>query len=324
MKLRLPPALALLLVAPAFGELFSGSSPLNEYINPVTFITLTMLYGCGAIICRELVVRWGKGWAGLFLLGCAYGIYEEGLLVQSFFDPGWQDLGDLARYGRALGVNWVWAEHLTLFHALISIGASVAFVEALYPARRNARWVNSRFWWISNWVAFIAVLLLWKLLVKYDSGIWQLISLMTILLLATLARVLPTRILPPLGRPASRPRRFFWTAFLGMLVQFLIVYGNVDKTPFIVPMLELVVFDFLILFLILRWNGNGLAWDDRHRMALVNGALSFFLIFGILIVGGQYPIMYFSNPVFLLLLWWAYRKVSSLGLAVAAQAVQAT
>jgi hypothetical protein len=50
----------------------------------------------------------------------AYGIYEEGIMVQSFFDPTWIDLGTLAVCG-SVGGNWVWAEHLTLYHALISI-----------------------------------------------------------------------------------------------------------------------------------------------------------------------------------------------------------
>jgi len=95
------------------------------------------LFNRAFFICRELVIRWNKGWTSLLMLGFAYGIYEEGLLVQSFFDPTWQDLGVLATYGRVAGVNWVWTEHLTIFHALISICASVAFVEILFPDRRH-------------------------------------------------------------------------------------------------------------------------------------------------------------------------------------------
>jgi hypothetical protein len=44
-------------------------------------------------------------------------------------------------------------------------------------------------------------------------------------------------------------------------------------------------------------------------MALINGALSFFLVLGPLTTNGQYPVMYFSNPIFLFLLWLAYRSV---------------
>ena len=43
---------------------------------------------------------------------------------------------------------------------------------------------------------------------------------------------------------------------------------------------------------------------------LINGALSFFLVLGPLTVGTQYPVMYFSNPVFLLVLGLIYWKVA--------------
>ncbi len=311
MKRRIPPALALFLVAPIFGELFSGSSPLNEYINPVTFITLSLLYGCGAIIVRELVIRWEKGWLSVFILGTAYGIYEEGVLVQSFFDPGWVDLGKLAVYGRAGGVNWVWTEHLTIFHMLISIAASIAFVEALYPEQRTGRWVNRRGWWIANWVGILVLVIPWKMMVKYDSGGWWLLAWIAVIALGFLARYVPTRLLPPRERHVPKPWRFWLTGFLGFFIQFIIVYASSDKQtiPFPIIMLSLIVFDAFVLWLILRWSGNGAAWDDRHRMALLIGALSFFLVLGPLATNGQYPVMYFSNPVFLFLLWLAYRAV---------------
>lgn len=81
-KRHIHPALALWLIAPIFGELFSGSLPLNEYLSPLTILTMGMLYGSGAILIREIVTRWQKGWGSLLLLGMAYGIYEEGLVVR--------------------------------------------------------------------------------------------------------------------------------------------------------------------------------------------------------------------------------------------------
>ena len=74
-------------------------------------------------------------------------------------------------------------------------------------------------------------------------------------------------------------------------------------------MLSLLIFDLFMLWLLLRISGNGASWDDRHRMALIIGALSFFLILGPLTTNGQYPVIYFSNPFFLFLLWLAYRSV---------------
>jgi hypothetical protein len=309
-RIKIPPALVLFVIAPVFGELFSGSSPLNEFVNPVTFLTLALLYGCGAILVRELVIRWRKGWLSLLLLGMAYGIYEEGIMVQSFFDPTWMDLGNMAIYGRAAGVNWVWAEHLTLFHALISIAASVVFVEIFYPERRHERWVTTRLWWVLNWVGLVGIYLLWELLTDYEPGLWwRLASWLAVFALVALARLAPSTPLPPVGHAAARPWRFWLVGFLGLFGHFVIVYNGADNGwyPFLLAMLLLILWYLLLLWLILRWSGNGCAWDDRHRIALVNGALSLLLVFGPLAVGDRYPVMYWSHPLFLLLLWLAGR-----------------
>jgi len=108
-----------------------------------------------------------------------------------------------------------------------------------------------------------------------------------------------------------------------VLIQFILIYNGADEGayPFPVAMLLLALFDLFVLWLVLRWNGNGAAWDDRHRMALVNGAMSFFLIFGPLTTGGQYPVMFFSNPIFLFLLWLAYKKVKKRAESEAAASV---
>jgi hypothetical protein len=99
------PALVLFFLAPAIAELLLGSSPPSEFFNPVSLLLLSSLYGSGALVMRELKVRWKKGYVSLFLLGAAYGIVEEGLMVKSFFDPDWMDLGLLGVYGRWIEVN---------------------------------------------------------------------------------------------------------------------------------------------------------------------------------------------------------------------------
>ncbi|MBN2003730.1 MAG: hypothetical protein JXA21_10270 [Anaerolineae bacterium] len=308
---KISPALALFIIAPVFGELFSGSSPLNEFANPITFITLALLYGCGAILVRELVIRWRKGWFSLLLLGMAYGIYEEGIVVQSFFDPDWMDLGNMAVYGRVAGVNWVWAEHLTLFHALISVAASIAFVEMLYPKRRLERWVATRTWWGLNWTGFVSIYLIWELLTHYEPGWWRMASWLAVFALAGLARLVPERLLPPIERKVPPPWCFWAVGFFGLFGQLYIVYNGADNGayPYPIAMILLLAWHLFLLWLVLRWSGNGAAWNDRHRVALINGALSLLLVLGPLTVGAQYPVMYWSHPVFLLLLWIAGNRI---------------
>ncbi len=312
MKKTIPPAWALWFIAPILGELFSGSTPLNEYIKEFSILILGMLYGSGAILIRELVIHWRKGWFSLILLGMAYGIYEEGLMVRSFFDPNWMDLDNLGVYGRVFGVNWVWTEHLTIFHALISIAASITLVEILYPGRRGGSWIGKR-GLIWNVIAFAASLPIGALLNPYDApDAWLGACWLAIagLVLAAWRFSEKAGIAGVVKVP--RPARFFWTGFLGTFGQFFFIYAAAERTniPFLLTMILLALYDLFFLWLILRWNGRGEAWDDRHRLALICGALSFFLILGPLTTNGQYPVMYFSNPVFLLCLWLIYRRVN--------------
>ena len=143
---RVPPALVLLLLAPAVGELLSGSAPPREYFSPLSFALLTALYGCGALLVREAKIRWGKGVGSLLLLGASYGVVEEGVMTASWFNPAWPDLGALGVFGRWLGVNWVWAVELSIYHAVVSVAVPILLVELAYPGRRGESWLGG--WWL--------------------------------------------------------------------------------------------------------------------------------------------------------------------------------
>ena len=140
----LNPALILFFLSPMVAELLTGSAPPAEFFNPLLFLVLCALYGSGAVLVRELVVRWKKGWPSILMLGMAYGIVEEGLMVKSFFDPNWPDLGVMSVVGRWYGVNVLWSVALTLFHAVWSVGIPILIVEALYPERAGVPWVRNR------------------------------------------------------------------------------------------------------------------------------------------------------------------------------------
>lgn len=136
--------LTLLLLSPAVGELLSGSSPPLQFFNPVFFLLLVGLYGCGALLVRELVAVRRLNAVGVLLLGAAYGILEEGLLCKSFFNPNWTDTGFLSVYGRAWGVNWVWTFGLTVYHAVVSITVPVFLAEALFASQAQGPWLHRR------------------------------------------------------------------------------------------------------------------------------------------------------------------------------------
>jgi hypothetical protein len=94
-----PGLLTLLLLSPVAAELLSGSAPPVEFFSPIGLLILIPWYGLKALLCRELSIRWRSGLAGLFLLGAAFGVFEEGILVKTFFDPNAVDLDVFRTFG---------------------------------------------------------------------------------------------------------------------------------------------------------------------------------------------------------------------------------
>ena len=276
---RFSPAIILYLLAPVCGELLSGSAPPVEFFNPMGFITLCLLYGGGAVLVRELVFRWKKGWLSILVLGAAYGIIEEGLMVKSFFDPGWMDLGILGSYGRWLGVNWVWTVELIIFHAIFSISIPILITTLVFPSRKNDAWLG-RGWLITIFIFFVLDILFGFLLLTtyHPPPVPYTLALGVTIGLILLARRLHTSSAsPPGGIPAARSR-FGWIGFLATLFFFIIawVLPNLPIPP-LIPILLFGVLVGIVGRVIWRISNNG-NWNPGQLAALVTGALSFFIL----------------------------------------------
>ena len=96
---KIPPAWFLFFFAPLTAEYVSGSSP---YLNPFVLLANLLLYGPGALLIRELKARWRKGWLAVFILAVASVVAEEGLMLNTLFDPTKNTVGRLL--GGQLGV----------------------------------------------------------------------------------------------------------------------------------------------------------------------------------------------------------------------------
>lgn len=294
MKVCLPPAVVLFFLSPAIGELLSGSSPPVEFFNPFNFFLLSALYGGGAILVRELIVHWRKGWLSLFTLGAAYGIIEEGLMCKSFFDPYWQDLGPLGVYGRWLGVNWVWEVGLTVYHAVFSIAIPIALVEIAYPKER------SRFWVSPEWLRIIGLLFALVVLFgfccfpkpesPYYPSLFHVLTKVAIVAgLIWLSKQLPESLPLPLKGCVVSPIKFALLGFATVFLFFATFWGLPNtKIPPITTMALVSLIPLLSARIALKWSGKGQLWDDIHRLALVGGALGFFILLA--------PLQELSNP----------------------------
>lgn len=265
------PIITLLIIAPFLGELLSGSSPPSEYFQPLTFILLTLLYGIGALLIRETARRWNKGWISILLMGMAYGIYEEGIMVRSFFDTNWMDLGQLAHYGRWIGINWIWAIALTIFHSVISISLPIMITDLLFPKHRDAIWLTKKEFNIFM-ILFLINAFLGPLLGMKITILGMIASIISIIGLLLIANTWTEN-----GDMVKLPEnaRGWKISLAGILMMFGLIIGLWIFPSIQVPW----VLDFMFLC-ILPWFGvwwlnrfGKRTWGEKEKWSLAVGLL---------------------------------------------------
>lgn len=309
------PALALMLVAPALGEVLSGSSPPLELLNLTALIFTIGLYGSGALLVREIAFRWGKGWPSILVLGAAYGIIEEGLMCKSFFDPGWMDVGLLGSYGRWLGVNWVWTVELIIFHAVFSISIAILLVNLAYPSARDKRWAGNKTMIALGIVLSLVVVLGYFAISPYRPNILlSVAAALAAALLILVARLLPTGLPPTSSRKVPRPRWLILAGFAGTLLLFFLVWvlPGTGINP-LIPLLLLLALAMAGLLTLSRLYGRGSEFTALHKLALATGAICFFLLLSAILEMSGVRGMGIAGAIaaILLLLLWREVKAAS-------------
>jgi hypothetical protein len=137
---RAAPVLALLLLAPWVGEFLLGNISVRRL--PAVLI-LTLLYGCGALLIREVTRLTGRGWPTILLLGAAYGVIEAGIVDQSMFNPsfeGWDFQAVTPLPGLGISAWYAWA--FVVGHSVWSIAVPIGLVELLFPDRARTPWLG--------------------------------------------------------------------------------------------------------------------------------------------------------------------------------------
>jgi len=278
------PALVLFLLSPVLGELVSAFLSPLEFLHPLRQAITLVPYGCGAIVAREIAVRQRKGFASLVLLGLVFGLLFEGIVTRVLFNPNWGGLGPLASYGRAHGFSWVLAVGIVHFQALISIVCPILTAEALFPARRHESWVRT-----PTLVLCCCALPGWTfimgLFVPFFPQLPHALALIgAVIGLLAMAQCIQAEPLAVGARRVPPPRVFGIIGGTGMTMIMVGTYTvpGWDSRPSaaitFVSLLTILVVELGALL----WFSNGGTWDDRHRLALVIGLLTFFLAFDIL------------------------------------------
>jgi hypothetical protein len=293
--LRDHPILCLAILTPGIPEYLSTSSPvLNLVADPFWFFLGLAInvgqYTAGALLIREALIRWKKGWATVLLLGLAYGITEEGLGDNTLFRSNHGTDGVLGWFGRLDGVNWVWSTGVLAFHVIYSIGLPILLLGLALPATRG-RSLLSRRGVLLSLLSLAAATGAETAIVYGGFHFWMgtylfVGSLVAIALLVVGGYRVPRDFWRPAHElPTGRPWELGAIGFAFFPIAFLLEYGFTSTAvpPALLILVELVVFA-LLLEVTRRRIGR-----TRSEYLLVNLAFGFILwqsLFGVLLTLG--------------------------------------
>ncbi|ASJ11955.1 hypothetical protein [Thermococcus thioreducens] len=271
MERKTKTAVLLSFLSPLFAEVLSGSTPpLEALTNPLSFPLLWAYYGAGVLLVREAWIRWGRNYLRLMLLGFAYGIIEEGLVLKSWFNPEWPDLGILGIYGRAWGVNAAWAVWLTIFHSLMSIAIPIMVVDALHQEFRNESLLGKRGILLTSASFLLSGAVFFAVLGSYRVPALQyILTIILTVLLLILARKVKMKTLFKRGIPRRHPFVYGFTVSFALFFIF---------TAFPHSSVHPVVPSVLGLMVTLHFYSTPSHLDERRKYALALGFLAFWFV----------------------------------------------
>ncbi|URM99057.1 hypothetical protein LUW76_34630 [Actinomadura madurae] len=265
------PALGLFLLAPFVGEFLLGNLTGPDL---ALGLFLAPLYGCGALLVREIGRRSG-GWPTMVLLAAAYALIEEGPVDQLLWNDDYagHDYLSGASYIPALGMNVELTQAILALHTVWSICVPIAIVEAF--AKKRGPWLGRTAMTITAVFYVLGALLVF--LGNYSEEHFlaspaQLIGITTVIVgLIVLAFLMPLRRLARVRGRAPSPWMVGgaalaltsaymgpstlvtagWYEWIGVVVWCVVVACGVP--------------------LVSRWSRRD-GWDGPHRFALAAGA----------------------------------------------------
>jgi hypothetical protein len=288
---RLAPVFTLLILTPVIAEVLSGATRLSFIF---VLIPEIMVWGCGALIAREVVRGWHGGSMSMLLLGLS--VAEEFIIQQTSLAPlPWVSS---PAYGRAWGVNWIFFLFMWVYESVMVVLVPVQLSELIFPNRRNQPWLKKAGMMISSLIFVLGSFIAWFLwtqlarprtfpVPKYQPPFLAFFfGLLSILLLTLAAYALRN-----VGRHASRAQATSstpspWTVAIVTLVfgfpwylLMSLIFGPKRDGPLWIPIIAGIVWASVIFFVIQRWVSSP-GWSDIHRWALVFSATLVCMIAG--------------------------------------------
>ncbi|HET6569249.1 MAG TPA: hypothetical protein VFG50_14875 [Rhodothermales bacterium] len=298
------PIAALIFLSPVLAELLMGIVRIS---NLWLLIPEMGVYGVGALLIRETVRRRRRGWGTILLLGIAYAIAEECVILQTSLTPQFFPPAHAGNFGWAFGVQWIFLVAMLWYESVYAVVLPIYLTEILFPSRRDEPWLERRGFRAASVVfvlASIGVYFLWHYvgLQKFGPSTYRVpLAYVGVALVVIVGIVGGTLAFRP-AQPHRRAERRAWPpwlvgvlAFIHGLVWFVMIalaFLPATALPGASPPLPIAIG--------LAWVGLGLlgvrylsrarGWNDRHRLALIFGATLAAMLGGVLIILNAPPV----------------------------------
>jgi hypothetical protein len=267
-------ALVLAVLAPLCAEVSLGTVGVRM---AWAWLVFAPIYSAGALFLREILRRTGGGYANVLLLGVAYGLVEEGLVLQSLTSP---HLYGAAQWGpRLFGVNTAYTELNLVYHALFSVTIPVILVEFLFARHGTAPYLRRGGVIAAGVLALLgAALLRVAVPPSEDPGYTMpLVAIAVVAVLALAVVVLGLRVpLKPARRWAAPPVAAVALASAVAAFGFLALLWPMGDATRSLSMTGAALVAAAAVYA--AWN---IAWTPRQLVAACFGALVGHSIFGL-------------------------------------------
>ncbi len=257
-------ALLLMIVTVLTAEIVSGSTPLFAFLKLPVLVIYTGFYGLGALLIREVAIRRNLNYGSVLLLGAAFGVLEEGILLKSWFDPTWMGAHITSKALRVCGIAVLQPFANVAFHAVVSITAPIVLVESM--TSRNP-WLSRRAFKIC-FLAFVGFALL-MLSFNYDYKIrgWHYLlgfACLGVFLKAGFGKVKMG------GTKILSPPKLWVLGVIFVVLLFTIFYTLSNAGISWVVILGLALF----LYVIYWRTYSRLQWSPNHYFAAAAGVIT--------------------------------------------------